>query len=720
MAALVMVLLIFSVAISVYNAQTQYQQLLYDQTSQVIQNLREDFGRALVDVLANFTQSYSQLAEMETPRFRAFDMYTFWTAAAARSFAPEGIQLTFNTSGQELVQPAGTFFGYSTPNEYVGNLTKLYWYAPQSFSAIYSTFDANITALGFYDWHEEGLYLLNVTMDAGPDFQTQSGTSINGVTYYQLNLTINRENGVMVDDLGASNFRVEYYDQPSNLWMNATLIVGNNGGGNYTLYVANANGQMIPQTYWKYLMLFTQDNRGIIVESYTYTYIDYTIQENALTSVSGSKPDETYDLEMLDNGTMLWYNTPLVVSGSVNPIPIPLAPVKQFRVNSTVNGPSDLTNLASNTVPSQVEVWNPDLLTPSLQFANWQLRFNSSEKLVFEINYGNAGIHQQTARICWLTDGDAAIPAPLVNITINGQFTDITNGQYTLRLVANGGYSVAIDWSMSMSPGTSYGSEHIEYTLTGVGWSPYPPPNGAGSWFPDILPYGTWTIIAGPIRAVAFRDTSAVWGSLNNTGSANGPWSHNETILIPYNTKYWQLYENLHWTTTYTDNVYYDFLTMISGGAQGGYVANWAYQTATGGVRWNSFASTNGGSPAASNGYTDFGYWYSQFQSDFGEAVMPSTAFVNSLTNMFGHGNAHLTPWVSGDYSRHVLDDDAMPFTTTGTMTLKANTPEVWTAGIWLFNGYTPGTFSDSAPQIYYKMFVEQYYPTIVGISAGI
>jgi hypothetical protein len=99
---------------------------------------------------------------------------------------------------------------------------------------------------------------------------------------------------------------------------------------------------------------------------------------------------------------------------------------------------------------------------------------------------------------------------------------------------------------------------------------------------------------------------------------------------------------------------------------------------------------------------------------------MPSTAFVNSLTNMFGHGNAHLTPWVSGDYSRHVLDDDAMPFTTTGTMTLKANTPEVWTAGIWLFNGYTPGTFSDSAPQIYYKMFVEQYYPTIMNITAGI
>ena len=41
-------------------------------------------------------------------------------------------------------------------------------------------------------------------------------------------------------------------------------------------------------------------------------------------------------------------------------------------------------------------------------------------------------------------------------------------------------------------------------------------------------------------------------------------------------------------------------------------------------------------------------------------------------------------------------------------------------SGHLAINGYTPGTFSDSAPQIYYKMFVEQYYPTIMNITAGI
>ena len=91
LAALVMSLMILSVTISIYQASTDYQQLTYDQTTEIVQNLNGDFGRALVNILANLTQSYYVLAEMNTPRYQAFELYSSWTLAAARAYEAEEI-----------------------------------------------------------------------------------------------------------------------------------------------------------------------------------------------------------------------------------------------------------------------------------------------------------------------------------------------------------------------------------------------------------------------------------------------------------------------------------------------------------------------------------------------------------------------------------------------------------------------------------------------------
>lgn len=316
LAALVMSLMILSVTISIYQASTDYQQLTYDQTTEIVQNLNGDFGRALVNILANLTQSYYVLAEMNTPRYQAFELYSSWTLAAARAYEAEGVQLSFSTPSSGLIQPAGNFYGYSAPSEYVGNLTKLYWYGPQDLSAIYATYNVNVTGLGFYNWHEEETYLLNMTMDASQaDFMNQTKTVINGVSYPVLNVTIDKEGGAPVQDLSASNFWVEYFDVGHNAWLNATLLVQNLGGGVYSLYVAQANGQPMPDPYWKYLLVTCEDNRGIMVEGYTYTYVDITVQENALSAYTSAKPSETYDLEMLSNGSLMWYNTILLLAG---------------------------------------------------------------------------------------------------------------------------------------------------------------------------------------------------------------------------------------------------------------------------------------------------------------------------------------------------------------------------------------------------------------------
>ncbi|HVP24098.1 MAG TPA: hypothetical protein VMS77_09340 [Conexivisphaerales archaeon] len=1387
MAALVMSLMIFSIAISVYSAASQYQQLQYDQAREVLSNFRVDFGRALVDILAALTQRYNTTAEMDTPRFQAYYQFSFWTRAATRSFASQGIQLSFNTTQSVLLQNSSTFYGFSADPRIASNLTKLFWYTPQAISAVYAGFNANLTALGIYNWTENALYLLNTTLDAGPDFTNQTRGS-GSFAATMLNLTVGRENNQGVDNLNASNFQISYFDSRLNAWTPATLVVYNNGGGSYTIAFYTYDGRTIPNPLWKYIMVWVQDTRGIMTESYSYTHIDYTIQENALSSYAAPKPDETYDIEMLANGSLMWYNTilgygtnlvapsgittyvpinitnsqssvlptgsqimlnmnwntyaayldspvdnyiffdstgtpifswlengtadtstnsvvwlklnsalaagststiyvgfyplgtnvmgvgnytgenpvltgtygvydnggsvftrywnfsgstlptgfaasssaswiptgvtsyvpvtltnaqstavaggaqvlvnvtwsnyaayvdnpvdnyvffngvgtplfswlqsgtasnsvgsvwvqldsggipangadiiylgfyplktnvlgqynytgeaptststygqydngksvfnmydnfagstlnatlwasqvsggtvavnnkvtfttasgsqyayihsasvktyPLVfetnmtsapanslmgfskaltiadntrlnypyasyvlrtsggnarvvyTSGSstngnagaafdstiragvytfawntnyqyaadgvasasyadstiavgnyypylgiprvaaatltvqwarlrtflpamamptvgfgsmvvpgaaaytvnnglnltsgavyttssqflslnnvleanmswnsaagfvtgltqssassiqpfnggmsalvssdvastttivaysasgaaasynlqngvstgftetngtyyiigsfvnsskvgemhnyvtdstatgtfntnqylwvgniagflagntsdtsisvkwirvrsynpngVNPsaafgsvlnytppptiVPIPLPPVKQFRVNSTINGPSGAqaqTELTTNTVPSQVEVWSADLLTPSVQFANWQLRFNASEKLVFEVNYNASGIHQQTARIYWLSDGDAAIPAPMVNITLNGQFTDISNGVYTLRMVANGGYSVAIDWSMSMY----YGNYHVEYTINGIGWVGYGggTNSSGGTWLPDILPYGAWTIIAGPIRAVAYRTGSGTYQSLAGTNTTTGPWTHNDTVLIPYNTKYWQLYEYVNWTASpyYQDNGYYDFLTMISGTSSSTGISNYAYQQTGGGVTSGAYWS----SPTSFHNDANFAYWYSQYQADFGEAVMSSGSYLNttsgSIMNLFGGSSPAISPWTSSDYDRHVLDSMAYKYTKPATMQIPLNTNNFWKAGVWAFGGFSGSNWTAYAPNIYYKMFIEQYYPTVVAISGG-
>jgi hypothetical protein len=717
MAALAMALLIFSVVISIYSASTSYQQMRYNQATETINNLREDFGRALIGVLAKFTQRYNETAEMESPRILAYYLFSYWTRSASRAFAADGVQLNFTLSNITLQYP-GVFFGFNlTEARFTNNqLAKLFWYTPQSMSVVSASFDANLTGQGFYGWHEDALFLLNMTLDV-PSIHQES---INGTNYAVLNVYLNREYGQPVEDLSPSNFNIAYFDSVGKSWRNAIVsLLSNNGGGSYTLYLLNATGQAIPSPYYKYLLVWAQDTRGIIVESYTYTYVEYTIQENAIRNVLGPipKPDETYALETLLNGSMLWFNTPLAQSGGFVPIPMP--PVKQFRVYSTVNGPSD-TNLVE--IPSQVEVWTPDYLTPTLQFADWVRRFDVGDKLVFLVNFANSSINQQRVRIYWLFDADAPPPAYRVSINSSGIYVDINNTVYTARLVPNQGNSWAVDWTISMY----YGSYHAEFLINGVGWVRM---NGGGNWIPHILPGGDWNVLVGPIRAVAYRASADVMRvEPKPGGGANdllqlvdspGAFNHTDIVLIPYGTKYIQLYEDIIWRQTWTDHRYYSFLTMISGTSsdQGSAirVTNWAHQRTDLSVHSGTYSSSPGTHDIDSN----FMYWYGQYNNrgtlGFGEAVLPNLAYVNAIKGLFP-GSSRLWIWTSADFARRVLDSLAYMYdgNINNWMTIPAGKRVSWTAGIWAYGGNGYGDLDT-----YYRMFVEAYYPTIVNITGG-
>jgi hypothetical protein len=700
-AGIVLALLIFYIAITVHTTSTSYQNMRYEEVKEMVDNLNEDFQRALKHILASMTQEYNATAEMNTPRYNSFERFTLWMKTAIRTFSARGMQLNF-TFNKVLLQPQKLLFGkYKFPERYVYDLAKLYWYSPQSISAISANFTLNVPGSGFYGWKGQALILLNMTVYVDSIINDNKlGT--------ELTVTLNKEYGEPVEDLTENNFRIAYFDTSTKKWENAHIVtVLNNGGGNYTIYFKSIQDKIIADPYNKYIIVWAIDNRGIIVESYTYTAVEYVIQENAINQFYPgiSKPEEVYALEVILNGTILWFNRKLAFSGSYLPVPMP--PVKQFRVYSTTNGPND-PNLKE--IPSQVEVWTSNYLVPTLKFAEWRKRFSVGDKLVFLLNFSNSGVYQQKVRIEWLWDADAPPPNYLVKMNSTGIYVDISNQRYTLRLVPNEGFSYAIDWTFSMY----YKNYHVEYSMNGIGFIPF----SGGYWIPHILPAGNWTVLVGPIRAVAYRDTSRVYRVEYQNGWREyyddpGPFKHTEIALVPYNTKYWQLYNDIVWLQDWTDQRYYSYLTMISGTSadqSSPYrITHWAHQRTDLSVHWGTYSSSH----ATHDRDQDFLYWYAQYNyAGFGEAVLPSKGYVQSIKSLVPGNRYMMWIWTSADYARRVIDSLAQNFDTSGTMTIKRNTVISWFAGVWAYdgNGY-------SEPNMYYRMFVEDYFPTIVSVT---
>ncbi|MEM2950965.1 MAG: hypothetical protein QXV52_07710 [Nitrososphaeria archaeon] len=710
-AGIILVILIFSIAITVHVSSTSYQNLRYEEIKEIVDNFNEDFRRSLTYILASMTQEYNLTAEMDTPRYNAFERFTLWMKTAIRTFSARGIQINF-AFNKLLLQPQKLLFGkLNIPERYVYDLVKLYWYSPQSISVISANYSLNIPGSGFYGWEGQMLVLLNMTVFV--DYIENDDE----LQMTKVPLKLNKEHNTPVEDLSASNFKILYFDRSTSSWekANITLLL-NNGGGNYTIYFRSRNNVLVQEPYNRYIMVSVIDNRGIIVESYTYTAVEYVIQENAINNFYAGipKPEEVYALEVILNGTILWFNRQLAFSGTYLPIPMP--PVKQFRVYSTTDGPSDPS---LKEIPSQVEVWTSNYLVPTLQFAEWRRRFSVGDKLVFLLNFSNPGIYQQKVRVEWLWDADAPPPTYLIKMNFSGMYVNITNQRYVLQLVAKEGYSYAIDWTFSMF----YKNYHVEYLMNGIGFIELKNETGhlKGWWIPHILPAGNWTVLVGPIRAVAYRDTSRIYRVEhyypNNTFfryyEDNGPFKHTEIALIPYKTKYWQLLCDIVWLRDYTDRRYYSYLTIVSGSKydlNSPYrISNWAHQ-------WENF-SVHANSYRFGDTDSNFLYWYAQYNNEsFGQAVLPSQSYLNSIKSLFGSGRYRIWIWVTADYHRRVIDSLAQRFdTSNNNMTITKNTKISWFAGVWAYegNGYTE-------PNMYYPMFVETYFPTIVSVSAAL
>jgi len=732
-ATLVIAILILSIAAMLYETATTYQRIRREYVSGLLDNISREFDKVLMYILMSATQRYNLTAEIDTPRAYAYLKFSYWTKSLIRELSEYGAQVNI-TYPRIFLQPARVLYDMEIEERYVYDLIKMYWYATQGLSVISASVTVNIPGLGFYGWNKTSLILLNATALLDKIRVETIGTE----SYTAVDIIVNKENNIPIERLSKSSFKVMYFEPDYNEWRVANIErVRNNGGGNYTLLLSRdiPEGGPIPSGLEKYLIIWVMDNRGIIVELYTYDHIDYIVEERAIQQFypTSDKSYEIYTFEIIQNGTWLWLNKPLEMN-STRPIPIP--PVKQLRVYATRHGVNDTTMVE---VPSQVEVWTSDYRRPTLQFADWRRRFSLGDKLVFIVGFNETGVDKQRVRIKWFHDADTPPPEYLIHFSVNPPFVYVDNGVYILQLVAEPGYSDWIDWSISVH----WNGYHIEYML--YGYDVYP--MDGGYWFPMKLPGGNWTLLVGPIRAIAFRENNLVVVPPTE-GEIYDELYHVELIEIPYGVHYFLYFGYFKWLKDVTLD--YRYLTLFGQISGTRYDTDSALRVRYGSIQLETLDDYITGNytiygmwpwncmhrDRRINDAGNFGYWAAQYTMTHGQIMFIDEETYNLLKSPEYSDYSQVWAWSTYDYARRVLSYDLLYWDSRArNFLIPAGTEmNLFFAGLVYDGGnaYSPFKndaiwndcgveyiyafdYSDGAnvPQQYYRMFLEEYSPVI-------
>jgi len=771
----VLSLLILSVAVTLYMDQLQYSQFQISTYNTAALNIADDFNRVLTNILAASTVTYNNSADIVTPRAWANTNFTDWVSAVQSQYSSTGIQSSFYYTNVSLGNDPYVITALGNSECICTNysLIKLLWYAPRSISAISAGYNLSLPGQYVYGLRNEQLILLNTSINGISVYNIKTPTKQSNVTKIKtvFGVTVLKEQGIPADDLSIRNFKVVYFDPLKNEWVQASnLTLLNLAGGNYNISFTaswqNLNSYMygVVQKDMKYFILWVTDDRGIMTESYSYTSVSYVLHQQALPS-SDPKSYETYVLESLNNGSVIWFNHLLNFTSNAAPAPIPIPPVKQLRVYTNVTGP--------NPVPSQVEVWNPTYTVPTLEFANWRTRFILGDKLVYEVTFAGNKINNVNVTITWLTDADAQPPVFKLTFAQTANEWIVNNLQYSLGLVTNSNLANYepgtnwIDYNLQVNatyPNGTYNPNgyHVEYTLFG-----YDAFNmkGGGTWFPAKLPWGPgpnegWTVLPGPVRAVAYRVSDFSYEPPNDTyycstGEPGCPANHQpadfqftQIILIPYNVPYFESYltakavRNVPFAQQYVSIVgmiagterdrnlpssirpSWGSLQCISGSAQNIY--NGSY-TPT--FNFHIFRSDADCSNAIRTPMY-IGYWVSLYSLQRSQSIFLDSNTYASIASAPLHGYWF---WTTADGARRVAEYDYAYWNggnhnyviTNGTVitasfagwiyqnALSAPSGQYIDSSIWQ-NGYLYTNANGAMiPSLYYKMFLLPYYPVI-------
>jgi hypothetical protein len=273
-AALLIGIMVTSLAVSIYLTATQYQEFRYQASKEIIINIDKDFKRALTRILALATHNYNKsissslekiLKGSATGKCEEIadfnEKLSYWCQTLLQSYLDAGLQLSYG-----------------------GNLLKYCWLYNESFSAIYSELEVNLTSYGLYGFVSEGRIQLNVTIDSVS--AEKKGKNIN----ITLTFHVEREYGEPVSSLSKDNYNFTdqdtlagwaiSYNETTNWKQPEKVNITYSAGGKYTIIFEMEEEGSNPgepprgkppgeppggREQKIYLVLWIRDERGILV-----------------------------------------------------------------------------------------------------------------------------------------------------------------------------------------------------------------------------------------------------------------------------------------------------------------------------------------------------------------------------------------------------------------------------------------------------------------------
>ena len=310
---------------------------------------------------------------------------------------------------------------------------------------------------------------------------------------------------IYAGSLGSSNLVVDAWSGGSWHTVLSGLVSGWNnmsinsylpaGSTTFTVRFRNNGGGDISQINWQVAATLMRSESN----------------QDLFTSLQN--PAATVAVEMLQNGTMIWFGQSLKIT--TQSIPIPPVPVKAIHVNETING-------VNRQVPFQIEDWASSYTVP-LGLTNNATVFGNMQMIVFLVNT------HVTAFTVWWNGSDQAIQTPLAYV--DTQFTSdsssgslLNNGQ--LKLQFSGGFTVT---STMVDSGTSSTATYMRI-------------NGLGSSYGSGI---DWVVVKGVVRDVVQQE--AEWGG----GVPGCPNFYADIVLtLPANATYYTYQLSLMFMTS--------------------------------------------------------------------------------------------------------------------------------------------------------------------------
>ncbi|WP_148684540.1 hypothetical protein [Thermofilum adornatum] len=778
-AILIIGLMIMSVLVTVYETHSLFLRTRSPVVREVVGAITADFKRALASMLAVATRAYFNYSEFSdlTDRFSSYGMsmnnrhnftvarqvaktyLEYWRQSITKAYGEYGVQVSYEILQLDLSKELGR-------QRTVYNLMKGYWYLPTSGSYAYAKLRLNITAMGFYNWESDVLVgltltvyrkpisvtgqnvtiMINVRQDGSLDYST-SPPSVVGTPYGRL--------------ITKGWVRI-YYPQMdasgrfTGKWLQAKIRdVTYAGMGNYSVtfepslpVLTDLKGdQYVP------IMVVVSDERGIVVEASTYYYIYFAVQRNTPDTLiyydsSGNKKtltrpsdisNEVYTLEMSSNLSLFWLGQKLSVDPALKLPPFPYIPIKQIRVNVTLDG----TTATLKERPIQYENWTTvvwhgvpvdypvGLSDPQMDFVKGD-KYNT--KLVFQVKFPTTNIRKQYVTLWWYDDLDTepAVYQTQIQFIQDSTHKDVWHPLYDVEFVdqehqRSRGYVNYFGVAAFVLRDPSTDSAFGPYNLHAFGRYC----SGTYCHLGRFRPYGTWQVyyeymryswIKAPIRIFAVLNTEwvgSVYRDYGDTALSDQYYATLAIVQIVNGTRYIPVITYIYWKNMRSDYGYWLMTEMGAGFADYfAYTKSSSYTNQTFVYTYDQVYSEAEGVLIRSNPGILLAHWNN---GGTGRAVILNQAAVNLLQSI-GSTYASFSSTASGGLTgrQGSIEADFWPYNTyrsvsagtflrywtvvfsygasgSGFLNLGSNIPNVWQ------NAY-----------IYASMFQEKWAPSIL------